>query len=83
MAVTNRFIGINFGEINKSGAGQQAITFASATTGKDLEIRVNFGDPAGTAPQIASNAFAKQKALVVAYLHAMLDQIENNTWFNT
>lgn len=91
MAVTTRFIGLNYGELAKTGAGQQPITIGTSTTGKDIEIALDFGDPAGSASQIATNLVAKDRNTVLAHLKAMVDFLEgwgsgnapSGGWWNT
>jgi hypothetical protein len=91
MAVTKRFFGLNYGAISQTNAGQQPITVSSSTTGKDVEIAINFGDPVGSSAQIASNKVAKDRATVLAHVEALLNFMEhgghgqNSTsgWFNT
>lgn len=77
MAQVKRFYGVNFGELAKTGAGQQPITSAVATTNKNIEIVIDLGDTVG--PTAAFNVH-KDRALVISHVQALLDFLETTAW---
>jgi hypothetical protein len=79
MAVVQRYYGLNYGELPKTGAGQQPITSAVSTTSKHIEVRINMGDAAGTTAEIAAFNFHKDRANVIAHLQAIIDELDTET----
>jgi hypothetical protein len=80
MAVVQRYYGLNYGETAKDGAGQQPVTSGVASTSKDIEVRIDLGDPAGSTSEQAHAAMARDKSLVVSQLRRLTNEIENTPW---